>query len=365
MVFGRAHVSGPHGHRTCGGGDCGRGHGDPAFVALGLRHTVQLRKPDLHRRQPRPRRLLRRRLRHRVSAGRAWLSRRLPSARRPWTPGLRACRRTFAGAAASAGTVIITGEDFSDVTTLGNDQTFILTTIIPSDAPVFRNYEVQLAPDGHPGPLTQVRLPDAGDLTFSADGSKVAGVVPGRSSTQIMVLTLASGAIRTWSAPGQAANLSWAGSRAIAFMWSPHVSSGPGPAASMRVLDTTAPGHDLQRSRQLIPASAGFGDLRRLSSTSPALSDGAALFAVMTSPRSAPGGPRTAIVEFSARTGQPLRVLSEVHQADSSSYCGVVWADPTGQHVLSSCGSTVSRLDGSTITSWHSSIWDALAPFAS
>ncbi len=39
------------------------------------------------------------------------------------------------------------------------DQTFILTTIVPSDAPVFRSYEVRLAPDGRPGPLTPVRLP--------------------------------------------------------------------------------------------------------------------------------------------------------------------------------------------------------------
>lgn len=370
----------------------------------------------------------------------AWLSQRRPAVRRAHPPGLRPGRRSFAGAAASAGTVIIAGAalgslvsaaaaipadvtrpafwwqaagspaasrgpllavalssydtgaatvyraagygqrvrpvaeiqppaggEFSDITALGNDQTFILTTIVPSDAPVFRSYEVRLAPDGHPGPLTPVRLPDARDLTFSADGSKVAGVVPGRRGTEIMVLTLASGTIRAWSAPGQAADLSWAGDRDIAFMWSPPVSGGPSPAAGLRLLDTTAPGRDLLRSRPLIPAAARFAGMRRLSSTDPVLvsSDGTALFAVLTAPRGAPGGPRTGIVEFSARTGQPLRVLSEDHQADADIYCGVVWADPAAQHVLSSCGSTVSSLDGSAITSWHSRTWDALAPFAS
>lgn len=263
-----------------------------------------------------------------------------------------------------------TGEEFTDISTLGNDQTFLLTTVIPSNAPVVRSYEVRLAADGRPGPLTQVRLPDAGDLAFSPDGRQIAWVVPGRRRTQIMVLTLASRVVCTWSAPGQVANLSWAGDRAIAFMWSPPMRSGPGPAAGLRVLDTTAPGHDLLRSRLLIPASAHFGDLRRLSSDSPVVITGPALFALMTSPRSAPGGPRTAIVEFSGRTGQPLRVLGEDHQADSGSYgdsgsyCGVVWADPAGQHVLSSCGSTVSRLAGSTSTSWPSGFWAAFDPFA-
>ena len=254
------------------------------------------------------------------------------------------------------------GESFDRVTALGDDRTFVFTTVVPSDAPVYRTYEIRLGDDGQPGPLTQVRLPAADELAFSPDGSKVAAAVEGRRSTEITVLTLATGTSRTWSAPGLAANLSWADDRDIAFMWSPRMTSAWDPVASLRLLDTRTPGSQLH-SRLLLPASVRAGQFQRLSSSSPALVAGNAIFAVMTSPRSAPSGHRTAVVEFSARTGQPERVLNQDRQNDLHAYCGIVWADASAQHVLTSCGSTVSRADGATITSWQGSAWNSLSEF--
>lgn len=254
------------------------------------------------------------------------------------------------------------GESFDHVTALGDDRTFVFTTVVPSDAPVFRTYEIHLDNGGQPGPLTQVRLPAADELAFSPDGSKVAAALEGRRSTEITVLTLATRTSRTWSAPGLAAGLSWAGNRDIAFMWSPRMTSAWDPAASLRLLDTRAPAGQM-RSRLLLPASVHAGPFQRLSSSSPALVAGNAVFVVMTSPRSGPGDPRTAVVEFSTRTGQSERVLNQDRQTDLDAYCGIVWADASAQHVLTSCGGTVSRADGATTTSWQGSAWNSLPEF--
>jgi hypothetical protein len=42
------------------------------------------------------------------------------------------------------------------------------------------------------------------------------------------------------------------------------------------------------------------------------------------------------LVEFSARTGRPLRVVIQPQNTDGA-FCGTLWSDPSGQHLTAAC----------------------------
>jgi hypothetical protein len=42
------------------------------------------------------------------------------------------------------------------------------------------------------------------------------------------------------------------------------------------------------------------------------------------------------LVEFSARTGRPLRIVIPPPAAVSE-FCGILWSDPSGQHLIADC----------------------------
>jgi hypothetical protein len=65
--------------------------------------------------------------------------------------------------------------------------------------------------------------------------------------------------------------------------------------------------------------------------------DGSVIYATMTS-----NGPnrQAEVVEFSGRTGKPLRAVSPAtDESGMGHWCGAVWADPSGQQVAIACAS--------------------------
>jgi hypothetical protein len=93
------------------------------------------------------------------------------------------------------------------------------------------------------------------------------------------------------------------------------------------LLDTTAPGHRLSTSRPLISWSTTYHGLQGLQW--PMITpDGSAIYVAM--------GGETALVEFSARTGRPLRIVIPP-PANSSAFCGTMWSDRSGQHLIAAC----------------------------
>ena len=240
---------------------------------------------------------------------------------------------------------------------------------------VTRYYELRLGPDGKPGPLVRLRLrvpgPPPGGLGIAAispDGTRLAVAAQTGGPATIVVITLATGAVRTWVAPGPAAQLgsmSWDGSGRLAFLWT---AAGDGHP-ELRLLDTGSGGSNLMTSsRRLIPATVRLGGFSGLANA-PITATGTAVFALMPEPLRPPAGPGTllAVVAFSARTGSPTRVIAQVPENGMGSYCGVMWADRSGRQLVTSCGYDLGMTRDGTFTRWSGrSFWYSLkgVPFA-
>ncbi len=212
-----------------------------------------------------------------------------------------------------------------------------------------RYYELRLNASGIPGPPLPLHTPrlsadDGALFAVSQDGSELAiSVNPSSSFTsrgEIVVVSLATGATRTWQSPdpGSADYLSWAGNSRLAFDWMDH--SRPDKAAAqrsgLRLLDTAAAGRNLLTARLLISASARFGSYTGVSN--PLISpDGSTVFDTMTE-HAGIDYARSIVVEFSGQTGRPLRAVTpSVGESGFGAWCGALWADPSGRHALAVC----------------------------
>ena len=231
---------------------------------------------------------------------------------------------------------------FVSVAAAGDDRTFILGAegAYPAQSPLTRFYELRLGPGGQPRPLSLLPVPAVayGDkLAVSADGSRLA-IVAGAG--QVEVVSLATGAVRVWKSSdrGSATSLSWAGDRWLAFDWSDASRDAQvaRQQSGLRLLDTAASGTDLMSSRLVVSQAATFGTFRTL--LGPLITpDGSKVFATMVAGE--PLNPTAEVVEFSARTGQALgAVTPPVGESGMGQWCGALWTDPSGQHLLAACG---------------------------
>jgi hypothetical protein len=94
---------------------------------------------------------------------------------------------------------------FFEVAAAADDRTFIIQGIpVGADFSHTRYYELRLNPDGRPYPLIAlpIRLAGAwlGPIALSPDGTELAAPAYARNVARIDVVTLATGAVRTWSA---------------------------------------------------------------------------------------------------------------------------------------------------------------------
>lgn len=245
--------------------------------------------------------------------------------------------------------VPVAGSSFEWVAAAASSRTFVLAD--ETQAIGWRFYLVRLASDGRPGTLVRIPVPALHNvqitgMAVSADVSKLAIVVQNQSNglmpvSRIETIATATGITRTWSSPGGADSLSWAGDRTVAFSWQ----DTRGPLSGIRLLDTAAPGSSLRAARLLVPFSLRFRGLR--SPGVPTIAPGGSvLFAVLAAGRN---GTSSAIVRFSVRTGRPLAVLTGPAPATPGGkllYSGVLRTDNSGRNLFTQVGNVQDQISG-------------------
>jgi hypothetical protein len=234
-----------------------------------------------------------------------------------------------------------------------DDRTFLLCD-------THRYYELRLEDDGKPRSMTgpagipvAARNTGNGEPYFAVSvGARLAAVTTG---TGIMVLSLASGATRSWTIPpadGYATSLSWAGDRYLAFQFFPQPRDHD--AGGVRVLDTGP------------AATAALTASRLIISNERTLTGG---ISGVFNPVITPDGSKIVaaawtsfnvaeLAEFSARTGQLTAVLiPATSMPGHGSPCQVLWTDPSGSHLIAYCG-TAGVVNGTRFTPVHLHIPD-------
>ena len=199
------------------------------------------------------------------------------------------------------------------------------------------------------GPRTQ---PDDGQPAVSAEAAVITGEErrevmlalhanpgPGPRGPAIEVFTLATGAHRVWAWPGTGwignfkpigQALSWsADGRTLAFQqWGGKYDS----TAHVRLLDTTAPGHDLRSSKLIATFLNKEGVLTIDLGNTLITPDGTKVVVpTMTQTRSGKTSTsRLEISEFSTHTGKIVRTLDRFRFFQPGPYQDVLWTDATG-----------------------------------
>ncbi|MGD0064490.1 MAG: hypothetical protein ABSB76_13740 [Streptosporangiaceae bacterium] len=246
------------------------------------------------------------------------------------------------------------------VTAAADDRSFIIgvqggqePTKIGLDLRLFR-FAISAA--GKPGHLTElaaapVRNETTEGIALSPDGKLLAVSLQNDSSPDavgaIQVLDLATGAIRTWTAPAHSVYIpgppSWAdGSRVIAFTWLRSTQSGLMAAPrGIRLLDTAAPGDNLVAGTVIVPSGVvGAGSVVSALITP----DGRDVIVVTWRDLTPRAKTHTVVVQFAelqASTGRLVRLLRTqteqydfVHVIAVEDSLGVLSLSPQGQYAL-------------------------------
>jgi len=218
-----------------------------------------------------------------------------------------------------------------------------------------RYYELRLG-DGKPQwtsapadiPVAARNTGSNGDPEFAVSpGARLAAVT---TPTGIMVLSLVTGATRSWTIPsadGYATGLSWAGDRYLAFQFvsQPRDSD----AGGVRVLDTRSAATAALTASRLIVSNE-----RKLAGGisgvfNPVITpDGSKIVAAAWT-----GFLVAELAEFSAQTGRLIAVLTPAaHMPGHGSPCQVLWTDPSGAHLIAYCGAP-GVINGTRFTPVH------------
>jgi len=257
------------------------------------------------------------------------------------------------------------------ITAAGDGRTFVITEAPGSRVVGF--YLLHVAAGGRSATLRSLPVSLPGqlsltDLALSPDGRRLAMDVQDCGArtcryTGIRVVTLASGAVSSWTTPanGFPLNVSWVGNDRLAFEWQSGVRTPPaGQHTGYRLLSLGGAGRELLAARPIgSPGAEPTYYVPRALVTA----NGAVV--ITSTVRNLPdaSGSDTVVaevVELSARTGQLLRVLhtATVHgvtgglngdlgQLDQD--CNVLSLAPAGVHVLVACFA-FGRVDGSRFT---------------
>jgi hypothetical protein len=259
------------------------------------------------------------------------------------------------------------GADGPRISAAADDRIYVITELGDGANPRVWFFLVRVSADGHSTTVRKLPItwpaglsPDSEGAALSPDGTRLAIAVQSCSRngchySGVRVLTIATGAIRTWTttANGAPFQVSWAGNSRVAFEWQ---SSSKRPARPLRtgyrLLDVSGKGGDLLSgpivatprpvATGAMPAALFTADgSREITSTFTSTPDGP--------------GTRTVVartVELDARTGRLLRVLVTTTATGASTDpndntgsaamfeqgCDVLALAPHGTNLLASCG---------------------------
>jgi hypothetical protein len=246
---------------------------------------------------------------------------------------------------------------FTWVSGAGDDRTFVLTAQrwwniasgqagMPAEERdgttpmVF--YKLTFDPATHAAHLIRLAVPekihsaDIGGMGVSPDGTRLALTF----RKYIQIITLATGAIRTWTWPGHG----WVGNWKP--MWQPFSWSADGrylafqvwggrynETAHVRILDTAAPGTSVTAARNILTFAQRPGILTFFPGNTLLTADGTKIVTATTfSPRQRSRTGYVDITEYSVRTGKPVR--SQDKFSASVGYQQVLWASPDGSALV-------------------------------
>ncbi len=219
-----------------------------------------------------------------------------------------------------------------------------------------RLFQFRISGGGKPGHLTELapapaRGEDFQGIALSPDGKLLAVSLlsgPDDTTGTLQVINLATGTIRTWTAPVTGPQYapgapSWVdGNRMIAFTWQRAVDQGVVYATEgVRLLDTAAPGDNLADAKLIVPSGVVAAGAIKSALITP---DGRDVIAITLRDLSPLASSHTVIVqlaELQAGTGRLIRVLraqtARLDQGDFISLqntLGVLSFDSAGQYVL-------------------------------
>ncbi|HEV2377024.1 MAG TPA: hypothetical protein VGS19_33285 [Streptosporangiaceae bacterium] len=246
----------------------------------------------------------------------------------------------------------------TQVSAAGDDRTFVLALFSLSGGTHF--YRLRITASGQPAGLTRLAIPPlppqevVNAIALTASGTRLAVATQvGGQHGGIEVVTLATGAVRTWATAraGMAQALSWdAAGQRLAFFW-----TGAGASVDgLWLLDTSAPGTGLWSGRRLLPEVVGPDDVQ----SALLEPDARTIIASVTydgTEQVSRGTVVGGVVAVSVQTGRPLRTLlaeRAAHSGDAGWYttsCLLPSADATGNHLLVSCD-RFGRLDRGRFT---------------
>jgi hypothetical protein len=245
------------------------------------------------------------------------------------------------------------GANGADITAAANDRTFVIyeTGTVSARDRIAWFFLLRIAANGRSATLSRMRVnvPRALAVDYvalSPNGRMLAmqeQYCPnsgGCEYTGIRVVTIATGAVQTWTTKENGApfNVSWAGNTSVAFLW-----EGSGPPG-YRLMSLTRPGGNLLTASRPVasPPAEKYGYFPSALVTA----DGRTVITTFTS--SSSGTVTDKIVELDAQTGKVIRVLHSVTGSARSlgEGCSVVSLGPVGIHLLVACPD-FGRLDGS------------------
>jgi hypothetical protein len=263
----------------------------------------------------------------------------------------------------------------------GSDRTFIINATRPT--PNGKNgvtalYRLHLAADGRSEKLTRlpVNLLPAGSndtvdgIAVSPDGRELAVALQIYNSAsngltsrgEVRLYSLTGGPTRTWTAPGDVPAMPWdpvwIGGSKLAFVWQDQLKGSAvyffTGRSQIRVLDTSAPGHDLLASHVLLKGGGKLGFIQSAGVGPDGSPINVAAFQVTSV-----GGKGTATVLLAQVS--PNGTVTKTFVTYTKSYnglqqegavtapCQVLATDATGQHNVASCPAD-GRIDNGTFT---------------
>lgn len=276
--------------------------------------------------------------------------------------------------------------NYREIAADGSDRSYVFTgTFLPPTMQELRAgtavpalYRLRVSADGRSETVTRLPVkvqPLARDealtgMAVSPDGTELALAVETSNSLsgnlttrgEIVLYSLTGGPTRTWTAPGDRpalpAGLNWISKSELAFVWQDRLRGSANyfftGRSQIRVLDTSAPGHNMLASRVLLTGGGKLGFIQ----TAAIGPDGAPI-TVGTFRVSSVGGSGTATMLLAqvAPTGAVEKTFVTYTKSYSglpqegaiTTPCRVVATDATGQHTLTTC-SAFGRIDNGTLS---------------